>query len=65
MRSDAYDEVEVARGCTAGALATLPAQPDPLPVDHPGRYGHVEVVRTVRAGDGQAAMASVVGLLDG
>src|SRR4030095_15930887 len=65
VRCDPDDQIQVARLSPAGAPATLPAQPDALPVDHSGRNLHIKGALPIRAGDGETALGSVVGLLDG
>src|SRR5688572_21011173 len=65
VRCDPDDQIQVARLSAAGAPATLPAEPDALPVDHSGRNVHIERALSIRAGDGKTALGSVVGLLDG
>src|SRR4249920_3043080 len=65
MGCDPDDQIEIARLCSACASAALPAEPDALSVDHASGNVHIKRPLTFWAGDGEAALASVVGLLDG
>ena len=66
MRRDPHDEIQVTVTRPVAAAATLPGQPDPLAVRHPGWDRDVEgPASAVAAGQRDGPAAAVVGLLDG